>query len=101
MKYQQLGDFDRELVDFVRGVEDFHKLPLVQLWDKWEDQVLVYERGKYLFVYNFHPTDSFADYRFPAPAGKYRTLFCSDERRFGGMISWISQCHTLRSVIMS
>lgn len=84
LKYQQLGDFDRELVDFVRGVEDFHKLPLVQLWDKWEDQVLVYERGKYLFVYNFHPTDSFADYRFPAPAGKYRTLFCSDESRFGG-----------------
>lgn len=84
LKYQQLGDFDRELVDFVRGVEDFHKLPLVQLWDKWEDQVLVYERGKFLFVYNFHPTDSFADYRFPAPAGKYRTLFCSDESRFGG-----------------
>lgn len=84
LKYQQLGDFDRELVDFVRGVEDFHKLPLVQLWDKWEDQVLVYERGNYLFVYNFHPTDSFVDYRFPAPAGKYRTLFCTDEGRFGG-----------------
>lgn len=84
LKYGQLGLFDWVLVKFVCSMENFHKLPLVQLWDKWEDQILVYERGKYLFVYNFHPTQSVVDYKFPAPAGKYTTLFCSDEGRFGG-----------------
>ncbi|MDO5017457.1 MAG: alpha amylase C-terminal domain-containing protein [Porphyromonas sp.] len=84
LKYGQLGDFDKELISFTRSEVNFQELPLIQIWDKQEDQVLAYERGDYLFVYNFHPTKSVVDYRIPAPQGKYTTLLSTDEKRFGG-----------------
>ncbi len=84
LKYEELSRFDQSLVAFIRGENNFHLLPLKQLWEKADDQVLVYQRGDYLFVYNFHPTQSFADYTFPAPCGKYTCCLCTDEKRFGG-----------------
>ncbi|KAG5219547.1 glycoside hydrolase family protein [Salix suchowensis] len=51
------------------------------------DKVIVYERAGLLFVFNFHPSQSFTDYRI---------ILSSDERRFGGFdnISLISTFHT-------
>lgn len=45
----------------------------------------MYERAGLLFVFNFHPTNSFADYRIGVDAaGKYKIVLSSDEKRFGG-----------------
>jgi 1,4-alpha-glucan branching enzyme len=50
-----------------------------------EDKVVVYERAGLLFVFNFHPTKSFTDYRVGVDgAGKYGIVLSSDEGRFGG-----------------
>jgi 1,4-alpha-glucan branching enzyme len=50
-----------------------------------EDKVVVYERAGLLFVFNFHPTKSFADYRVGVDdAGEYGIVLSSDEGRFGG-----------------
>ena len=50
-----------------------------------EDKVVVYERAGLLFVFNFHPTKSFTDYRVGIDeAGKYGIVLSSDEGRFGG-----------------
>lgn len=84
LKYGQLGDFDRALIQLVRSEPHFHRLALRQLWDQSADQVLAYARGNYLFVFNFHPFVSHVDYRILAPAGKYRVLLCTDEAQFGG-----------------
>ncbi|GAA5923729.1 1,4-alpha-glucan branching enzyme [Sporobolomyces koalae] len=49
------------------------------------DKVCVFERGNLLFVFNFHPTDSFTDYRVGTDwAGKYRVVLSSDDKYFGG-----------------
>ena len=49
------------------------------------DKVIVYERAGLLFVFNFHPTESFTDYRVGVDdAGKYGIVLSSDERKFGG-----------------
>ena len=49
------------------------------------DKVVVYERAGLLFVFNFHPTKSFTDYRVGVDeAGKYEIVLSSDERRYGG-----------------
>ncbi|KAK0206821.1 glycoside hydrolase family 13 protein [Desarmillaria ectypa] len=49
------------------------------------DKVIVYERAGLLFVFNFHPTQSFTDYRVGVDeAGKYSVILTSDEGRFGG-----------------
>lgn len=38
----------------------------------------------YIFAFNFNPSESFPDYGFSAPSGKYQTVFNSDEPRFNG-----------------
>lgn len=49
------------------------------------DKVVVYERAGLLFVFNFHPTKSFTDYRVGVDvAGEYTIVLSSDEKRFGG-----------------
>lgn len=50
-----------------------------------EDKVVVYERAGLLFIFNFHPSKSFTDYRVGVDeAGKYGIVLSSDEGRFGG-----------------
>lgn len=84
LRYGQLSEWDATLLTLIREEVSFHLLPLRQLWEKREDQVLAYERGDLVFIFNFNPTQSFTDYRIPAPAGKYEVLLSSDEGRFGG-----------------
>lgn len=47
--------------------------------------MIVYERAGLLFVFNFHPKNSFTDYRVGVEeAGEYRVVLNSDEKTFGG-----------------
>ncbi|KAF8921753.1 alpha-1,4-glucan branching enzyme, partial [Haplosporangium bisporale] len=49
------------------------------------DKVLAFDRAGAVFIFNFHATNSFTDYRIAVPEpGKYRILLNSDEARFGG-----------------
>lgn len=49
------------------------------------DKVIVFERAQLLFVFNFHPTKSFTDYKVGIHGGgEYRVVLNSDEKRFGG-----------------
>lgn len=49
------------------------------------DKVISFDRGGLVFVFNFHATKSFTDYRIAAPAsGKYRIVLDSDDKNFGG-----------------
>ena len=49
------------------------------------DKVLVFERAGLLFIFNFHPTNSFSDYRVGVDvAGKYKVVLSSDEKQFAG-----------------
>jgi hypothetical protein len=47
--------------------------------------VVVFERGNLLWIFNFHPTESFTDYRVGTDwAGEYRVVLSSDDKQFGG-----------------
>ena len=48
------------------------------------DLVIAFERKGLLFVFNFHPNNSYTDYGLAVDAGKYTTLLCSDQPEFGG-----------------
>ncbi|TFK55591.1 glycoside hydrolase [Heliocybe sulcata] len=49
------------------------------------DKVIVFERAGLVFVFNFHPTNSFSDYRIGVEeAGEYHVALTSDEKKFGG-----------------
>ncbi|THH13796.1 hypothetical protein EW146_g6463 [Bondarzewia mesenterica] len=46
------------------------------------DKVIVFERAGLLFVFNFHPTQSFTDYRVGIEEpGEYRIVLSSDEKK--------------------
>ncbi|EPE07479.1 glycoside hydrolase family 13 [Ophiostoma piceae UAMH 11346] len=49
------------------------------------DKVIVFERAGLLFIFNFHPSSSFSDYRVGVEqAGTYRVVLSSDDEEFGG-----------------
>lgn len=47
--------------------------------------MIVFERGNLLWIFNFHPTNSFTDYRVGTDwAGEYEVVLSSDDVEFGG-----------------
>ena len=80
--YADLNRFDRAMVHLLRQMT--LNEPVEQLWDKEGDQVVVFKRGKMVFVFNWNGQKSFTDYGFLAPAGKYRVLLDTDAREFAG-----------------
>eukprot|EP00917_Polyrhabdina_sp_WS-2016_P022588 GHVP01048996.1.p1 GENE.GHVP01048996.1~~GHVP01048996.1.p1 ORF type:complete len:1408 (+),score=232.72 GHVP01048996.1:40-4263(+) len=53
-----------------------------------DDRIVVIERGDFLFLFNFHPAQSYSDYNV-GTTGKDLTLFLnSDEACHGGRDSW-------------
>jgi 1,4-alpha-glucan branching enzyme len=85
LKYHYLGDFDREMLLLIRSVQDFQKTPILKVWDNDGDQTLAYMREDLLFVFNFSPNRSYADYGFLAPEGAYDVVLNTDAVRFGGV----------------
>lgn len=49
------------------------------------DKIIVFERAGVLFIFNFHPTNSFSDYRVGVDTpGEYSVILSSDDKDFGG-----------------
>lgn len=54
-------------------------------WKHEGDKVIVFERANLLFLFNFHPTQSFPDYLVGINgSGTYSSVLCSDDEKFGG-----------------
>ncbi|KAG5875108.1 hypothetical protein JTB14_018586 [Gonioctena quinquepunctata] len=50
-----------------------------------DDKVIAFERAGLLFVFNFHPFKSFADYRVGIEVqGEYQIVSSSDDKEYGG-----------------
>lgn len=85
LKYKYLNAFDNSMIELVSGVYNFQALPVEKLWEKDDDQILAFRRGDHIFIFNWNPTQSFADYGFLAPAGEYEIVLNSDDPRYGGI----------------
>ena len=82
--YHYLGDFDKAMIALVKGVRMFQRTPVVEIWHNDGDQVLAYERGTLLFIFNFNPAKSFEDYGFLVKEGKYTVALNTDDKAYGG-----------------
>ena len=82
--YHYLGDFDKAMIALVKGVRMFQRTPVVEVWHNDGDQVLAYERGTLLFIFNFNPAKSFEDYGFLVKEGKYTVALNTDDKAYGG-----------------
>ena len=84
LRFKGLGDFDEAMLRCLRP-SAFDLRPATKLLANEPDKVLAFLRGDKLFVFNFNPTQSFADYGvLVPPASRWRHLFDTDEVRFGG-----------------
>ena len=84
LKYKYLGNFDKAMIMLIKSIKHFELSPIIKLWDNGGDQILAFMRKDLLFVFNFHPTDSFADCELEFPPGNYRIVLSSDAGAFGG-----------------
>jgi 1,4-alpha-glucan branching enzyme len=84
LRYQYLGDFDRAMIGLIREGQLYNNLYCRLIADNQPDQVLAFERGDYVFVFNFNPSRSYTDYGISAGPGKYRIVLNTDNATFGG-----------------
>jgi 1,4-alpha-glucan branching enzyme len=68
--------------------EEYHWLSSPQAWVSLKhegDKVIVCERAGLLFVFNFHSTNSFTDYRVGVDVpGEYKIVLSSDDKQYAG-----------------
>uniref|UniRef100_A0A3P8ZUZ7 1,4-alpha-glucan branching enzyme n=1 Tax=Esox lucius TaxID=8010 RepID=A0A3P8ZUZ7_ESOLU len=76
LRYTQLYAFDR---DMNRAEEKYGWLA-----SEKKDKVIVFERANVLFVFNFHPSNSYSNYRVAASQGRYCIQLDSDAEQYGG-----------------
>ena len=84
LRYKALHAFDKALNHFEEKHQIMTRDTFVSLKNEG-DKVIVFERGDVVFAFNFHPTQSYADYRIGVQnAGKYTIALDSDWTEFEG-----------------
>lgn len=83
LKYHFLGDFDREAVGLVR-TDNLLDATCAPVKIDNADKIIAFSRGDLLFVFNFHPTNSYTGYGLAVDQGKFTGILSTDENRFGG-----------------
>ena len=85
LRYDQLANFDREMLQLVNEFNIMRSpYPQLLLHDDWH-KTIVFERSNLIFVFNFHVDFSMSDYHIPVKeSGVYEILLNSDHYIFGG-----------------
>lgn len=85
LRYRLLNEFDSKMQHMEQKYGWLHS-PQAYISLKHEsDKVIVFERAGLLWIFNFHPSSSYADYRVGVEeAGTYRVVINSDDELFGG-----------------
>lgn len=85
LRYQFLNNFDK-LMNNCEAKYGWLHAPQAYISLKHEgDKVIVFERAGLVFVFNFHPSESYSDYRIGVDvAGTYRVVLNTDTKDVGG-----------------
>lgn len=84
LDYHFLSDFDEAMLEVIKSEKKFNLMPVQEIWHNDGDQILAFERGNLLFVFNFSPTKSYTDYGFLVKKGEYHVVLNTDAKAFGG-----------------
>jgi 1,4-alpha-glucan branching enzyme len=84
LRFGELSLFDQRMMELAQNHQFLETRAVTKLFEHVADAVLAFERAGILFVFNFHPTNSYADRNVPAPAGRYRVVLSSDSLDVGG-----------------
>lgn len=86
LRYQFLWNFDQSMqsLDSSCGLLAAGNTAYVLVQNEG-DKLVAFEKAGHLFVFNFHPTNSFSGYQIPVrQAGKYVLVLDSDAEKYGG-----------------
>ena len=84
LKYRFLGEFDRRMVHLFREHKLLKKQSIPKYFENIDEQLLVFGRGDFVFVFNFSPFRSYTDHSITVPRGTYRVVLDTDSQEFGG-----------------
>jgi 1,4-alpha-glucan branching enzyme len=84
LKYRYSADFDRDMIALAKRSQLLDAPGPRIIYEHADKKLLIFERAGLLLAFNFHPHQSYSDYRFEAPPGKYKMIFTSDAARYGG-----------------
>ncbi len=84
LAYHYLGDFDEAMIRVIKSIKNFQATSIKEIWHDDNDQILAFERGDLVFVFNFSPKHSYTDYGFLVAPGAYETILNTDNKDFGG-----------------
>ncbi|WZZ92365.1 hypothetical protein YC2023_120944 [Brassica napus] len=85
LRYHGLQEFDRAMQNLEEKYGFMTSEHLFISRKDEGDRVIVFERGDLVFVFNFHWTSSYFDYRIGcSKPGKYKIVLDSDDPLFGG-----------------
>lgn len=84
LKYSGLAAWDKAQLNLVaKYLDDFLAQPMFRYIHE-DSRILAFERGRLLFVFNFHETEAIPNALFAVTPGKYVEILSSDETRFAG-----------------
>ncbi len=84
LKFHFLGDFDQAMMNLIREKNIMGRVPVTFRLVHDGDKIIAFERNGLVFVFNFHPTQSFTDYAIDVTPGTYRLTLNTDDPAFGG-----------------
>lgn len=84
LRYRHLGMFDRDMIHAAKekGFPKGGDVYLLHFDD--DNKVLAFLRNEMIFIFNFHPRQSYNDYRIPAAPGSFRIILDTDHEVYGG-----------------
>ena len=85
LKYKFLYRFGAAMVSTAKNNHLLSSLPARLLNIDQDNHTLIFERNNLVFIFNFSPNNSIADYRFQVPSnGPYQIVLNSDSKEYGG-----------------
>ncbi|KAE9981876.1 hypothetical protein BLS_004254 [Venturia inaequalis] len=85
LRYRFLNDFDSKMQWTEEKYGWLHSPQAYVSLKNETDKVIVFERAGLLWIFNFHPNQSYTDYRVGVEeAGTYRVVINTDSKSFGG-----------------
>ena len=83
LRYKYLWNFDKAMINLAKTEMLLSESPELLVQDE-EKKILVFKRFNCIFALNFNPTESYVNYTFSAPKGKYNIILDTDQVKYNG-----------------
>jgi len=84
LKYQFSARFDRDMITLAKKFRLLDTPGPHLIYEHDDNKIIIFERAGLLLAFNFHPNQSYSDYRFEASPGRYKIILNSDAAQYGG-----------------